>query len=98
MALILGTLVSVVNQIHYLSSIHFNSSFIAPKCDSECTFYFKVAVQFRDILFYFFNDPVKYSKCGSCDFFSNGQKFRKSKFYFSRPESFAFIEKKYVPI
>ena len=77
MALILGALVSVVNQSHYLSSTHFNSSFIGPKCDSECTFYFKVAVQFRDILFYFFNDPVKYSKCGSCDVFQMVKNARK---------------------
>lgn len=32
--------VSVMNQIHYLSSAHFNTFFIAPKCDSERTFYF----------------------------------------------------------
>lgn len=77
MALILGTLASIVNQIYNLSSTHFNSSFIAPKCDSECTFYFKVAVQFRDFLFYFFNDPVKYNKCGSCDFFQRVKNVRK---------------------
>lgn len=77
MALILGMLVSIVNQIHYLSSTHFNSSFIAPKCDSECTFYFKVAVPFRDTLFYFFNDPVKYSKCDSCHFFQMVKNARK---------------------
>lgn len=79
MTLILGKLVSVMSQIHCLSQTHFNTSYITPECDSECTFYFEVALQLRAVLFYFFNDPVKYSKCGSFDF-SNGQKCKKNKF------------------
>ena len=86
-----------MNQIHYLSSVHFNIILLSKLLLVTVNAHFISKWQYNLGPVYVFNDLGKYSKYGSFDF-SNGKKCKKNKFCLSHQHAFSFIEKKYVPI